>query len=128
MPDRLADGDDLDQVLLGQGLGKLEDRHGDAVVLVLGEDPGHVARDVRNLLQALRQRLADQDLDVLRHDPEDFLGDLALALRQAAGPELAGDLRGGLGANLRGRILQKTAYVRGRQGRALGWSRLRCAL
>ena len=82
---------ELDQVLIGQRLGELQDGHrhrGD----ILGQAYRHVAGDAGVLLEIVGQGLAHPHLGVLNHETENFFRQLALLVGQGAGIEPRRDL------------------------------------
>lgn len=83
--------DDLDQIVVGQDFGELEDWIGDAVG-VLGQRQYDLVGHVAGPLQVLGQRLAYPHLGVADHEAEDILGDTALRRPHYAPVEVGRDL------------------------------------
>ena len=101
---------DLDQILLGQDLGKLEHGQGDAVH-VLRQRERHVVRQIRGRLEMRGERLADQDPGVLHQGPEDVLRDPPLGRAEHPGVELRRDLGGRAGAGTRRGVDQQALDI-----------------
>jgi hypothetical protein len=76
----------------------------------------NVMRQMFGAPQAVRQRTPHRQLDVLRHDPDDVLGDLKFGFGQRCAIDLARQLVRHLGAHRGGRLRQQPCNVGLRKG------------